>query len=294
MEKEALTPEGIAERNQAMLLQYFELRCAADAVAEAWRRHPDLLAISLIGSLARQPWKDVPRFSPYRQKGIKIWHECRDVDLVLWLSKTDDLKSLRRLKSKTLAQFRTLRGGGVASHQVEAVILEPGTNRHLGWLCEFNQCPKPGKIACQVPGCGDAKFLRQFEKFRWRSSSLAHDRCLPLCDQSSGLRRKAALLHLPGIDWPGGAPSVQCADMTARNVDVRGASEPLAAELRAAASWTERAAIDWVFVTWCAPVERPPAGRVSGPQHCSCRCQNRDSVHARSQLAPEPRGRRLH
>lgn len=203
-ERQALTPEGIAEENKSMLLRYFEFRCAADAVVEAWRQHPDVLAISLIGSLARAPWKEVPRFSPYRQKRIKIWHECGDVDFAMWLSKTDDLGTLRKLKARTLVQFRTTRGGGVASHQVEAAILEPRTNRFLGWLCEFNQCPKPNKRACLVPGCGKELFLRQFRHYKWRPKVLADDRCIPLFDRSSNLRRKAALLPLPGVDWAGG------------------------------------------------------------------------------------------
>lgn len=145
-----------------MLVRYFELHGAADAVVEAWRHHPDGLAISLIGSLARRPWKEVPRFWPYRQERIKIWHESADADLALWLSKTDELAA----------------------------------------LCEFNQCPKPRKTACLVSGCGEVKFLRRFMRLRWRSSSLERGRCVPLFDHSTGLRRKAAQLPLPGFDFP--------------------------------------------------------------------------------------------
>ena len=38
--------------------------------AAAWRTHPEVIAVSLIGSVARAPWKEVPRFAPYRRARV--------------------------------------------------------------------------------------------------------------------------------------------------------------------------------------------------------------------------------
>ena len=47
-----------------------EFRRGADAVAAAWRVYPEVIAVSLIGSAARAPWKEVPRFGPYRRARV--------------------------------------------------------------------------------------------------------------------------------------------------------------------------------------------------------------------------------
>ena len=52
---------------------------------------PFINAIALTGSAARLLWKEVPRFREYRRRGIEVWHECSDVDLVIWLDSFDQL-----------------------------------------------------------------------------------------------------------------------------------------------------------------------------------------------------------
>ena len=64
-EDHPLSERGIEQRNHALLRRYREFRRGADAVAAAWRAHPEVIAVSLIGSVARAPWKEVPRFGPY-------------------------------------------------------------------------------------------------------------------------------------------------------------------------------------------------------------------------------------
>ena len=194
-----LSPAGIAEQNNGLLRQYRHFRRAADAVAQAWWAHGQVAAVALIGSLARPPWKEVPRFSTYRREGIELWHECRDVDLALWLTELVDLNGLRKAKDKALRQLYQDERIGVASHQVDAFIFEPGTDRYLGRLCDFNQCPK-GKRDCEVPGCGDVAFLKQYRGFRLRRDSLAEDRVLRLFDRGTGAVARAADLPLPDED----------------------------------------------------------------------------------------------
>lgn len=195
-DRRALTPAGIAGQNEFLLEQYRVFRRAADAVIDAWQNRPQVAAVALIGSVARPPWKEVPRFSPYRRARIALWHECQDVDLALWLTDLGDLNALRRAKDKALTAPHGKDGPGVASHQVDVFILEPGSDRYLGRLCHFNRCPK-GKPACLVPGCGDTLFLQQHEDFRWRPKSLAADRSVILFDRATAHRTRAAALPLP-------------------------------------------------------------------------------------------------
>lgn len=200
-EERALSASGIAEQNGYMLRKYRDFRRAADTVVDAWRAHPETAAVALIGSVAMAPWKEVPRFAPYRREGIALWHECKDLDLALWLTELGDLNELRRRKGRALRQLFEESGIGVADHQVDVFVLEPGTDTYLGRLCDFNRCPK-GKAECLVPGCGATAFLRQFEDFEWRPDSLASDRILRLFDRATGASRRAADLPLPSDGQP--------------------------------------------------------------------------------------------
>jgi hypothetical protein len=161
-ERRALTPAGIAEQNTLLLHRYREFRRAADAVVAAWRERAEVMAVALIGSVAVVPWKEVPRFAPYRRARIALWHECKDLDMAVWLLHLGDLDGLRRAKDRALREHREQDGAGVASHQVDVFVLEPGTERYLGRLCQFSRCPK-GKLECLVPGCGSVAFLQQHE-----------------------------------------------------------------------------------------------------------------------------------
>lgn len=195
--RRALSRAGIAEQNRALLRRYRDFRRAADAVVASWQHSPEVAAVALVGSVAVTPYKEVPRFAPYRQARIALWHECKDLDLAVWLARLGDLDGLRRAKERALRDHFARTGAGVASHQVDVFVLEPGTDRYLGRLCQFNRCPK-GKPECLVPGCGAAAFLRQHEGFRWQPQALAGDRAVRLFDRATGQIRCAAGLPLPG------------------------------------------------------------------------------------------------
>lgn len=75
---------AIDAQNDLMLRRQHEFRLAADVVAKAWTAFPEVEAVGLIGSLAKPLWKEVPRFSEFRSRGIEIWHETGDIDLALW------------------------------------------------------------------------------------------------------------------------------------------------------------------------------------------------------------------
>jgi hypothetical protein len=47
----------------------------------------------------------------------------------------------------------------VAHRQVDVFIMEPQTDRLLGWLCHFATCPREAKSECLAPGCGRIPLL---------------------------------------------------------------------------------------------------------------------------------------
>jgi len=188
---------AIAKQNEYLLRQQRDFRIAADAVAEAWRERPEVEAIALFGSVAIPLWKEVPRFREYRRKGIAVWHECKDVDLAVWLSRTDELNGLRKAKARALTRLLDEKSIGVASHQLDIFVIEPGSDRYLGRLCDFARCPND-KRECLVEGCGAVSHLRQHEGFVLSPDALAEDRTIVLFDRKSSLVRRAADVPVTG------------------------------------------------------------------------------------------------
>lgn len=164
---------AIREQNAYMLRRQHQFRMAADVVTGAFMKFDEVEAVALIGSVARPLWKEVPRFREFRRAGIEIWHECKDLDLAVWLSSLHGLNSLRRARDLALRDAY-LAGTEVstASHEVDIFLIEPGTDRYIGRLCSYNECPK-GKPDCEVPGCGDIPFNKIHENFKVWDSLLA-------------------------------------------------------------------------------------------------------------------------
>ena len=202
-QERAPTRAGIEEQNAFLLQRYRDFRRAADMIVDAWRQHSDVTAIALVGSVARAPWKEVPRFQPYRRKGIELWHECKDLDLAVWLDGTTDLEALRKSKNCAVSRFVDRSRGGIAGHQVDVFLLDDASGRHMGRLCEFNRCPKPRKRECLVPHCGSEPFLRRVQGFRWRSDTISADRSVRLFDRAAGIQFPASSLPLPTLRTDG-------------------------------------------------------------------------------------------
>src|SRR5882672_287281 len=114
-------------------------RRAADALVTAFAAFPEIQAIALFGSVARPLQCEVPRFRPYRRLRIEILHECKDVDLAVWIGRLDRLADLNRARSRALARLFEESGTGVAHHQADIFLFEPGGNRYLGRLCYYGQ-----------------------------------------------------------------------------------------------------------------------------------------------------------
>src|SRR3954464_15906959 len=123
-----------------MLDRQAPFRLAADAVTAALAGVPEIETVVLIGSVARPLWREVPRFQPFRHWDVPVWHECKDVDLAVWLNGLDQLHTLNRARSLALHQLFKDKQIGVAHHQVEIFILQGEANTYLGRLCSFSQC----------------------------------------------------------------------------------------------------------------------------------------------------------
>ena len=144
----ALTDGGIEEATRGLLRRYRDFRRAADAVTTAWREYRQVVAVSLIGSVAREPWKEVPRFAPYRRARIELWHECTDVDLALWLSDTGNLNEFRRVRARTLRALVDENCHGVASGDGHSPSPGPSDawpgqyeGRHIPCASDSNSAP---------------------------------------------------------------------------------------------------------------------------------------------------------
>ena len=193
------TRREIAEQGCQVLARQAQFRLAADAVTAALAGVPEVEAVALIGSVARPLSREVPRFQPFRYWDIPIWHECKDVDLAVWLDRLDRLQTLNRARSLALHQLFKGKQIGVAHHQVEIFILQGKVNAYRGRLCSFSQCPK-GKRECLVPGCGRDPFLQQHASFTFWPDALAPDKIMLLYDRRRGILRRAAETLAEGRD----------------------------------------------------------------------------------------------
>jgi hypothetical protein len=163
--------EDIASQDRYLLRRQEEFRSAAEFVARALSQLPDVQRVVLFGSVAAPLKKKVPRFREYRRRGIEVWHECKDADLAVWVNHLDHLKALQKARAQALNDLFLTKNVGVAHHQVDVFLMEPGADRYLGRLCCFGTCPK-GKEECHVPGCGTKPFLKQQKRFQFRKDAL--------------------------------------------------------------------------------------------------------------------------
>jgi hypothetical protein len=189
---------AIEQQNQAMLRRQREFRLAADVVVEAWMAFAEVLAVAVIGSVAKALWMEIPRFSEFRRAGIEVWHECGDLDLALWIDSQERLGALRRAAAHSLrAAFERGAGTSVVSQQLDVFMIEPGSNRYLGRLCSFNACPKD-KRDCLVPGCGAIPFNKVIAEFKPWADLLEPASYAMLYERGVGRLRSA--LDFPSVE----------------------------------------------------------------------------------------------
>ena len=169
----------IREENRQSLTRQKQFRFAAEYVAQALGQISGVEKVVLFGSVACPLKEEKPRDRKYRRTGSSMLHICKDIDLAVWVSELGCLRALQKASSRALKLLFEVRNIGVAHHQVDIFVMEPGSNRYLGRLCSYKLCPK-GKPECRVPGCGSTPLLRQHEDFRLSASALLPDRSVTL------------------------------------------------------------------------------------------------------------------
>jgi hypothetical protein len=179
------TAKQIASDEAYLVARQQRFRLTADHVTAALARCEAVEAVALIGSTAHPLWREVPRFAAYRRLRLPIAHECKDLDLAVWVSRLDALDELRRARARAAGEIFTLTGSGVAVHEVDIFLLQPGTDRYLGRLCYFGRCPAE-KRDCRAEGCGRERFLKQHDGFVFWPETVTGEAMLRLYDRTAG------------------------------------------------------------------------------------------------------------
>lgn len=187
--------EDIDEQNTRMLRSQCLYRWAAQSIALAMSKLPEVQRVAAFGAVAQPLEMEVPRFREFRRYRIEVLHECADLDLAVWTANLPGLKELRRAKGSGLSVVQNTAWGGIAHHQVDVHIFDAGSGAYRGRLCSFGQCPKPRKMQCFVPGCGVQPFLQQFEKYRFNAARFEGESKVILFDRAGGF-----LVRPPRID----------------------------------------------------------------------------------------------
>ena len=176
----------IQDTERQMMERWQRFRLAAERVATEFARIDAVERVALFGSVAAPLEREVPRFRQFRRARVEVWHECKDVDIALWLRDLSALRDLQKARSRAVNDLWQELQIGVAQHQVDVFILEPFTDRYLGRLCDFASCPKDGKRECLVPTCGQPPHLQQHEGFTLSPDALQADEVIVLFDRRLG------------------------------------------------------------------------------------------------------------
>jgi hypothetical protein len=182
------TRKEVVEQNEGMLQRQEGFRIAARHVADEFAQVPEVAKVVLFGSVALPLRIEVPRFRKFRDAGIAVRHECKDVDIAVWVRDMGHCAGrLRKARNRAIQCLLEETGHGVAPHQIEVFLFDAASDSYLGRVCEYNQCPK-GKQGCSVPKCGRPPFVRQHEDFTFDHSALRPDKTVVLfeCFRDAG------------------------------------------------------------------------------------------------------------
>ncbi len=158
-------------RGAASFERQERFRIAAEKVARELAQVSAVQRVVLFGSVARPLTEAAPRFQRFKRWRIALPHECKDVDLAVWMTDFSNLRAVQKARTRALNALQQECDIGVAHHQVEIFLLEPGTDRFLGFLCRFSRCPN-GKRECQDKGCGETRYLKQVDGFTLHPEAL--------------------------------------------------------------------------------------------------------------------------
>lgn len=181
-ENEPPTDNEVALENLRMIQRQRDFQRAAEYAAEEFARLPEVLKVAAFGSVASPLKVEVPRFRKFRRAGEAIRHECGDLNLAVWVSRTGNLRALQIARGQAVNRLQKEEGINVAHHQVEVCLMEQGTGKFIGFLCNFTKCPK-GKPGCFVDGCGKPLYLKLYEDFKFDAHALSAGRARVLFER---------------------------------------------------------------------------------------------------------------
>jgi len=185
-ENERLTPASygeIHEVDQAMLRRQSDFRKAASSLAETLGAMDEVVSIQLFGSVALPLWKEVPRFHRFRDRRIKVYHECENIDLAIRVTRAGRAAEMRKACSRIVSDLADREIYlSIAHHLFSLHLIDDSTGRYLGMVCHFNKCPKH-KEPCRVPGCGVTPFVRVLPWFRFKPDRLNQHNSLVLFER---------------------------------------------------------------------------------------------------------------
>jgi predicted nucleotidyltransferase len=155
---------AIDEENARRRTVQENFRAAADEVARAFAGIDSVTRIVLFGSVAAELPMEVSEERRFAESGAVFLHQCRDVDLAVWMDTNHPMKDLQRRRIEALRRLHELRDIGVPHHRVDVYILDGREGTYRGRLCEYRKCPE-GKYVCDTRGCGGIPHLRVHEGF---------------------------------------------------------------------------------------------------------------------------------
>lgn len=174
-ENERTTPVSVGElreEDRRMLLRQDGFRKAASLLARNLSEFPEVQKVLLFGSVALPLWKEVPRWSRLRSRRIKVFHECANIDLAVWTNSTANADQMRRSSSRVVTDLVENEVHLSIAHHLFCIhLVDMATQRYLGMVCHYNQCPKK-KEPCRVPGCGARKFVQILPWFHFKPHRL--------------------------------------------------------------------------------------------------------------------------
>ena len=91
--------------NEAALRRWRSLRNASRAIAAALAQVPAVQKVMLFGSVAAPLRKEIPRHRRLRRARIEVWHECKDVDIAVWVDDLTALQQMKRVIARALSQL---------------------------------------------------------------------------------------------------------------------------------------------------------------------------------------------
>jgi hypothetical protein len=119
----------IQRENQRAQKRQEDFRLTGQYVAQAFEQISGVEKVVLFDSVAQPLLEEKPRYRKYRRAGIPMLHECKDIDLAVWVSDSGCLRAMQKARSRAVNQLWQEHGIGVVHHQVDALIMEPGSDR---------------------------------------------------------------------------------------------------------------------------------------------------------------------